>query len=333
MSQNKITQSIFGAAYLESISAPSSYHLRFQVRPNLGEKIRHHLDFAESHLQTNFFPAFSLPKDASVLHPTPSDDLEWLMFSAQAALSGDIRKRWQELIPNLESIRARTGTKIALSNAKSGNLTAAGYDNPQYFDDIAMIRAVGIALVHRNNQDLMRQSVRADAGFTHAQDGLWAAEAIADLTWKLFNSADKRTAITETVAQLPANTWLSATVSRALTSCALAKSGFERILILEREVIDQVPSHPNSAPETLACLLAHALYAQSVSEFLMAAFAHPRLADSLPALHGALASLLFDEAWLPAEIVPQIAPLTGCCLPNLAGASLSQLVQQIWAAA
>lgn len=329
MNESKVSQSIYGAAYLESISTASSYHRRFQVRPNLGEKIRHHLEFAELNLQTNIFPAFSLPQDAAVLHPAPSDDIEWLTFSAQAALSGDILKRWQELIPDRDKIRGRTGTKIAISNMAQGNSINAGYDNPQYFDDIAMIRALGIALVHRDNEELMRQSVLIDAGVTHAEDGIWAAEAVGSLVWNLVNSIDRDIAISETVAQLPSDSWVSATVSRALRQCDSAQGVFDRILVLEREIIDQVPSHPNSAPETLACLLAHAKYATSISEFLFAGLAHPRLADSLPALHGALAGLLFDKTWLPKEISSTIPPLTGCCLPRMAGLSLGQLIEQI----
>lgn len=329
MTDTKVAQSIYGAALLDSLSTPASYHLRLKVRPNLGEKLRDHLRFAEENMQTNIFPAFSLPQHSSILHPTPSDDLEWLAFSAKASLHGNITEYWNQLIVNISNVRGRTGTRIALTNRKNGNYVNSGYDNPQYFDDIAMIRAVGISLVNRYSEQDLQQSIEEDATITHALDGVWAAKAVGFLIWKLFNSVDRRSAILETVSELPNDSWINITSRRAIERCSSANSVFERVMVLEKEVIDQVPSHPNSAPETFSCLIAHALYSQSLNEFLFAAFAHPRLADSLPALHGALAGLLFDTDWVPSILASQIPPLTGCCLPNLAGLGLMDLIEQI----
>jgi len=332
MTRTKINQVVFGAALAESLTASSLYHRRDQVRANLGEKIRQHMQFAESKKQTNIVSAFSLPKDSKTLKPLPSDDLEWFAFSALAALSTDSIEYWYQLLPKLDEVSARTGTKIALKNLLLGNKDFAGYDNPQYFDDISMIRAIAIALVHRDSPANFAQALRADISLTHALDGLWAGTAVGELAWQLLNGASRNEAISKAISSIPSETWLGNSVQQGLSATEGVSGLFERVLILEDKVIDRVSSHPNTAPETSACLFAHAMQSHSSAEFLMASFLHPRLSDSLPALHGALATLLFNDEWVPNSYIQENSALVGCAIKDLAGLRLGTLAEEIYAA-
>jgi len=330
MSKEIIEQVVFGAALVESLTDSSSYHRRNLIRPNLGEKIQYHLKFAEENNQTNIVQVFSLPRDSSALDPLPSDDLEWFAFSALASLSGDTHKYWLDLLPKYQQISARVGTKIALANHLAGNHRFAGYDNPQYFDDISLIRAIAIALVHRNSRANFERDLAIDISFTHALDGLWAAYAVGELTWLLLNGASKEVALDKAIKSIPASSWLESNVNQALEVSSGARGIFDRVNRIERSIINRVPSHPTSAPETLACLFAHARFAQSQSEYLMSGYLHSRLLDSLPALHGALAALLFGEQWIPRSYLESSVELVGCSLPEMAGLPLSTLCQLIY---
>jgi hypothetical protein len=324
-----IQRVIYGAALAESLSAPSTYHRRHLVRENLSKKIRDHLEFADNNYQTNIISAFSLPRGSSVLAPRASDDLEWLTFSAIAAISGDIAGAWKNLAHTDEKIWARAGTQIALRNIRTGNFKYSGHDNPLYFDDISGIRAIGIALVFKDSALSAEGGIETDSGITHYSDGVWFAQVIGKLCWLLLNGENKSTAIEESLRLVPTDSWTSNLVQVALASTAGISNVFERVLILDSKIIDRTPSHSNIAPETLACLISHALNATTAEQFLASAFLHDRMSDSLPALHGALASLLFKQEWLPHGFLEQDLRLAGCSLPHLADFSLLDLADQI----
>lgn len=330
MSKEIIERVVFGAALAESLTESSSYHRRNLIRPNLGKKIQYHLEFAQKNKQTNIAQVFSLPRDSSALDPLPSDDLEWFAFSALAAISGDTHKYWLDLLPKYQQISARVGTKIALVNHLAGNHRFAGYDNPQYFDDISLIRAIAIALVHRNSRANFERDLAIDISFTHALDGLWAAYSVGELTWLLLNGASREDALDIAIKGIPASSWLESSVIQALEVSNGASDIFDRVIRIEKSIINRVPSHPNSAPETLACLFAHARFSQSQSEYLMSGYLHSRLLDSLPALHGALSALLFGEHWIPKSYLESSPELVGCALPEMAGLRLNTLCQRIY---
>jgi hypothetical protein len=329
ISAGTILNVIYGAALAESLSAPSAYHRRHLVRDNLSQKIRDHLEFADTNHQTNIISAFSLPRNSSYLAPRASDDLEWLTFSATAALSGDIRDAWTNLAHSHEEIRARTGTQIALRNIRNGNLSYSGYDNPLYFDDISGIRAIGIAMVFHKSASRAEEAILMDSAITHYADGIWFAQVIGKLCWLLFNGVSRSNAIEESLRLIPTNSWTGNLVKVALDETLGVSNIFERALILDAKIVDRTPSHSNIAPETLACLISHALNSYSAEQFLAASFLHDRMMDSLPALHGALASLLFQQDWIPSGYLDQDLKLTGCSLPHLADFSLMSLAEQI----
>lgn len=335
MSQLNISQeiknSVYGIALAESLTASSAYHRRLLIRPSLGEKIRDHLSFAELHSQTNIISAFTLPRNSAALAPAPSDDAEWFTFSALAAMSGNIINAWNELAQVNSTIKARAGTKIALGNRQAGNINFSGYDNPLYFDDIAGIRAIAIALTNHGCSEQAELDVLTDASITHAADGIWFAQAIGKLTWLLLNGVDRKTALITSLDHVQKSSWTSNLISTAIAKTEGISNTFERVLILDQEIVDRVPSHPNSAPETMAALYSHALNSTSADQFIASAFMHDRMLDSLPALHGGLAHLLFQENWLPASYLAQDLRLAGCCLPQLSEYSLSNLANEIWA--
>lgn len=329
MMRSQLEQIIFGSALAESLTADSRYHRRFLIRETLGDKLRDHGQFAEQHNQTNIFQAFSLPGRSEILDPSPGDDLEWLAFSALSAIEGDLFKVWKSLADSREKIRARTGTQIALKNLSAGNYEFSGYDNPQYFDDICLIRAIGIALVHRKNFNGMLKVIQEDIGFTHALDGIWAAESIAALTNNLLSGITRSDAIAEAIEMVPAGSWTAHTFEIAMAVAKSTNNLWDRVIALEQKIVNPVNSHANSAPETLACLLVHARYSANIQEFLFSGFLHSRYSDSMPALAGALASVIFNEDWVPKAYISPSKQLDGVCLPQFKNYPLSHLVREI----
>lgn len=283
---------------------------------------------------TNVARPYAHSNPPSQLHPGPGENLEWFVFTALAhrrvaagVLAGP-EDAWHELSTrDPELVRSRLAIRIALNNLRRGlRPPQSGHDNPHYFDDIAMIRALAAVAVLGQNDDAVRAAVRSDAQATHALDGLWCAVAASELFIALGGGAPAPDAVRIALEVLPEQTW-SRRVALASVDVAMSSSGpIERARRLSIEVGDWLYSYPISAPETLGFLLAHVAAAVDANDLLLGAL-QGRNASTLPALAGAAAAVLFGTEWIPRDEAMDHMRLTGLCLPEFAGEGALALLE------
>lgn len=280
---------------------------------------------------TNIPRPFVHASPPALLHPAPGEATEWFAFALQQHTHLASREErlagWQELARTEPGIRTRIGISAALSNLRRGlSAPQSGNDNPHYFDDLALPRAVAAAVVHSGVDP--RDVVRNDAEVTHGRDGVWCAESVALLFHHLLNGAPARTAVEEAKASLPEGSWSRRIIQDSLDVAATTDGAVQRSLALSTKVGDWIYSYPVAAPETVGFLFAHVSAAKSADDLLLGALAQPRNGAVLPALAGAAAAILFGTGWAPARLAPDVAVIKGLSLPSLQGKTLQTLLAE-----
>ena len=329
---------LYGLAIGDAVGWPAFYHRTYTL-PFWTRRLRREIDAAQEDQRVLRFPMpFSLNRPTEDLQFAPTDDTEWASFTMEALLETEgeltedvILSRWLALLDQ-EEVRGSISVQGALHNLRRGvRPPVTGSDNAHYFDDSACLRAIPIGVVWQGNREKILQQVELDAQVTNSRDGLWAAQALAVAVGALCGGSGLKQAVELARAVLPGNSWAARTAAEAWEmAIESAGSAFALIPKLDR-LINKEYSYGGAAPEVLALAFAiTALVDCDLERGIMYALAFPKLADSLPAVVGALcgAGSAHDHpafaGWLPV-----LAKLRGICLPHLAGRDYLQLVQDL----
>src|SRR3569833_2818925 len=133
-------------------------------------------EFAEEHRLTALPVPFALNQPVAPLAVGPSDDAEWLAWTART-LGADRRAAFAALD---DGVRARISVRTALDNLARGlDPPVSGHDNPHFFDDAAAVRAVAFGAAYAGDPRTAVRAARADAEVTNAEDGVHGAAAMA----------------------------------------------------------------------------------------------------------------------------------------------------------
>ncbi|BCJ35756.1 hypothetical protein Athai_32590 [Actinocatenispora thailandica] len=131
--------------------------------------------------------------------------------------------------------------------------------------------------------------------------------------------------------ELPADRLPGRTLRRALALVDPAGTPADAVPLLD-ELVDRVYSYGCAAAQTVpvaAALTAVALRSGTPAiDTILAATALPSLADSAPALTGALLGAVRGAADLPPSWTDRCRILAGCCDPTLAGVDLLDIVER-----
>lgn len=325
-----IRAAVLGLVTGDSFSASSAVHRIPLLAPKRAARMRSLAEYSDQQKQTTRPFPYTHAQPNWLLHPGPSDDIEWFVFAAENFLSkNEPMVAWKNLASRRDQIHARTGTKIALKNINDGlNPPQSGHDNPHYFDDIAITRALAAALLHFADKSELSCYVQRDAEVTHSEDGIYCALAFAHLAASLIRNEDVSTAIESARIMLPQNTWSRRIVDLALDQTRDTSDLFTRVMILEKVTIENIYAFPVSAPETLALLLAHLKHAKNAHEFVLSALSHKRKLDSLPPLVGAIAGIRFGDDWIPEQFRNEVE-LAGVCIPEFKGKKLTPIINSL----
>jgi len=331
MLEERLAGLVYGLALGEGTALPSAIHRLSILAPKRVLRMRTLGEYADNQKQTTRPFPYTHAQASHLLNPSPSDATEWFAFVADYMLSNqESLAAWQVLAKQSSDIRARTGTKIALRNLLEGkNPPASGHDNPHYFDDIAMIRALAIAAVHHRDRDVLNNKVLADSSITHSEDGVFCALAVAYLMASLLEGESIPQAIAGALHQIPNSSWSNYIVSSMIQKSAGVKETLVRYSILESSEIENIYAYPISAPETLGLLLAHLQNCSDSNELMFSGLLHKRKLDSLPALMGAVAGARFGISWIPKELRSDSLQLDGVSIPKLKAMTLSSLVSRL----
>ena len=274
---------------------------------------------------------FALNQPTAPFRSSPGVNSEWLAFQLKILAENRGRydreaamEAWQDLTQRRDTLRLTVGQHAALENIAAGvRAPTSGHDNPHYFDDSACFRAVALVCANRGDS---RSAVGSDAEISNAQDGIWAAQALAAALRVALDGADARTAVTLARESVPAGSWSSIEIDRALSHASEAAGLFDLIGRLADESTNHAYDYGNSAPETLAITLAILEFTGGELEpSLLAALSLPKTAASVAPMVGALCGALGTAGGVHFEP----APLQGLALPHLAGLQPLSLLDEL----
>ncbi|MER7462539.1 ADP-ribosylglycohydrolase family protein [Streptomyces sp. NPDC097981] len=351
---------LLGLASGDAAGWPAARH-RASRMPEWTRRLTRELDtFAEQNQTTTLPVPIALNQPPEPLCLGPSDDAEWAAFAAESVLTAagvllsDLSRSrrmraaidlaWNALAseiaaaaeraPEVESavlpLRARISVRAGLGNLAAGlRPPATGHDNPHYFDDAACVRACVLAVVHPGDPAAAADLAEFDARYTQDGDGVHGARAMAAAIAAALAGADTGTAVDAALGQLPEATEIGRNARHAVKLARAHTDGggaFAIVPTLEHEIVDHVYSYGIAAAETVPVALALATAARGrVGEAVPAAACLSRVADSAPALAGALTGALGGGSSIPAAWREACRTLSGCALPRLAGTDLVEL--------
>ncbi|MFD8272729.1 ADP-ribosylglycohydrolase family protein [Streptomyces flaveolus] len=349
---------LLGLAAGDAAGWPAARH-RAARMPEWTRRLTRELDtFAEQNATTTLPVPIALNQSPGPLRLGPSDDAEWAAFAAEALLRagddsalGDLSRErrtraaidltWNaaasevaaaaDRAPEIESavvpLRARISVRAGLGNLATGlRPPATGHDNPHYFDDAACVRACVLAVAHPGAPHLAADLAEFDARYTQDGDGVHGARAMAAALACALGDGDVEACVDAALAELPEETEIGRNTRQALALTAGAESAFALVPLLEHQIVDHVYSYGVAAAETVPVALALARAARGrIAEAVPAAACLSRVADSAPALAGALTGALGGGASIPATWRDACRTLPGCVLPRLTGTDLVEL--------
>ncbi|WP_406117083.1 ADP-ribosylglycohydrolase family protein [Streptomyces virginiae] len=354
---------LLGLAAGDAAGWPAARH-RASRMPEWTRRLTRELDtFAEQNATTTLPVPIALNQPPEPLRLGPSDDAEWAAFVAESVLTAagvllsDLSRSrrmraaidlaWNALAsevaaaaeraPEVESavlpLRARISVRAGLGNLATGlRPPATGHDNPHYFDDAACVRACVLAVVHPGDARAAADLAEFDARYTQDGDGVHGARAMAAAVATALSATGADDAVDAAVdaalEQLPEATEIGRNARHAVRLARTHKDGgaFAIVPTLEHEIVDHVYSYGIAAAETVPVALALATAARGrMIEAVPAAACLSRVADSAPALAGALTGVLGGGDSIPAAWREACRTLSGCALPRLAGTDLVEL--------
>ncbi|WP_078969787.1 ADP-ribosylglycohydrolase family protein [Streptomyces natalensis] len=360
--RGRIEGLLLGLAAGDAAGWPAARH-RAARMPEWTRRLTRELDtFAEQNATTTLPVPIALNQPPEPLRLGPSDDAEWAAFTAESVLTAagtrlgdpgrDHRMRaaldlaWTGLAgeiaaaadraPEVESavlpLRARISVRAGLGNLAAGlRPPATGHDNPHYFDDAACVRAAVLAVVRPGDPAAAADLAEYDARYTQDGDGVHGARAMAAAVAAALGRAPVDACVDAALGQLPEGTEIRRNAWHAVALARGAPGGaFALVPVLEHEIVDHVYSYGIAAAETVPVALALALAGGGrVAEAIPAAACLSRVADSAPALAGALTGALGGAAALPPSWRAACRVLSGCALPRLAGTDLVELAGRL----
>ncbi|MDP4086379.1 MAG: ADP-ribosylglycohydrolase family protein [Bacillota bacterium] len=336
---SKACGAFFGLSIGDSLGFPAMYH-RTTILPT---KRRNRLwDFSK---QTDEYRInkFSLPfthaMDESILDFSGTDDTEFAMISALMLLEcthfseDEFFEQWKNLVVNHESeIWSGISERSSIENIKKGFLPpATGNDNPHHFDDGAIARAVPIGIKFHGEPEKAAFITEKMASITNAEDGIYAAKAMAASIALAVDGASIREIVDEGIKYIPSNTWLFRKINQALSILeSVNNNGFAAVPLWNNQIVNSIYNYGNIAPETLA--VAYAIFLAAEGDFeksIMLSLMLPKQADSMPAMVGALSGAMNGMNVIPKTWIESNDTLKGFCIPHLKGVTITDTVKRL----
>lgn len=334
--QETIASVLLGMSIGESLSWVTPFS-RSQAMPQWLSRIRNKISAENYQRKLTTMPLpFALNQNTGPLQSQPGDLTEWAAWSAKLLIENDtlpdrktLLAEWQTLAKSEPPVRGRLSIQAALHNIRQG-LTSpqSGNFNPHYFDDGALPRAVVIGALFAGQAERASHFVALDAAFTHFEDGIFSAQALAAALSLAADGAEIQQIIDAALSQLPDHSLSRRQVGKALAfaeSCGA--NPLALAFFLSNELFSLEYSYGNAAHDVLAASLA--ILKVSTHDFnshLMAAALISRAGSGLMAITGALAGARFG---IPRELTAQIQPLEGYFVPAVKGISLFDLAEKL----
>lgn len=334
---------IFGLAYGDALGFPALFH-RFQS-PAIPQKRHRFLWRQNSELDEMGISRLMLPFTHRIAKETleicPTDDAEWAALTMMALLDCEsapardcFLAAWQKyVLPASDQIHSSFSERAAIENLKRGLLPPdTGNDNPLHYEDSAVARAVPIGLYCAGDADAAAQLAEWDAEITQAEDGVYAARAMAAAISLLADGADLDAALSRARREFPAGSWIAHVDLVADTCLKEIDQPADLTILLTARVVNTVYSYGNAAPETLPAAFAIVSASDGrLHDAVGLANNIAKSADSLPAMVGSLCGAYQGVAVLSPLWRKSLSELRGLSLPFLQGMNLEFLTDKMLA--
>ncbi|MCP4167731.1 MAG: ADP-ribosylglycohydrolase family protein [Chloroflexi bacterium] len=325
---------LLGLAYGDAIGFPALFHRFHDTRmPRRRHDFmwRNNKDLDEQRILRLMLP-FTHRVTSETLEPCPTDDTEFALLTLESLLASEgwptqetFLTPWtDQVLPAADKVLGGFSERAAIENMQRGLLPpATGNDNPLHYADAAVPRAVPIGLFCSGDPKAAALLTRLDAQITNAEDGVYAAQAMAVAIAMLAGGSPVEDAMQLARGCLPPGSWIEHGDEIA-QGCLLDMTEAEDLaVLLSRRLINTVYSYGNAAPETLPAALA---IVEAVAGDLrlgcQIANCIPKAADSLPAMVGALCGAHQGVGAISSRWQEALAEMRGLCLPFLKGVRL-----------
>ena len=336
--KQRATNAMVGLAIGDALSWTAMFHRSFLLPP-WTRRVRREIDSDSEKSNVIVTPMpFSLNQPAQHFSISPTDETEWAAFTSQILLRSNfnsykqsVLKEWINLAQSTNPIRGGVSTQAALHNLRNGiHPPQSGKENPHYFDDGAMARAVPIGIICAGQPDKAALLAEIDSCVTNSEDGVWAAQAMAVAISLVCSGESINNAITAAYYYLPEFSWIRRTVDEAMQIAQKSESVFSIIPELHNRIVNREYSYGNVAAETLALTFVIAdVHGNNFENALLTASGFAKSGETLPAMVGALTGAMHSSAIAGEHWLNAIGSLKGICIPFLAGKNYLTLTEQI----
>jgi ADP-ribosylglycohydrolase len=266
-----------------------------------------------------------------------TDDTEFAVLTAQTLLDcagqltlQHIAASWRKYILEQGGMGTRGGKPLygAVANLERGIMPPlSGHDNTHNDDDGAAMRIAPIGIICTGAPERAAKLAEIEACISHARDGIWGAQAVAASVALAMAGASTEAILAGGIAQLPADSWLSRAMARAMRICddhASIESAWE---LLHSELWTPVHS---AVAEALP--QAYAVFRLTGGDFRQGMFwaaNFGRDADTISAVVGALSGALHGQSVIPLDWQEKVRHPAGVCLKFASGSDIPTLAKAL----
>lgn len=333
---DRATGALLGLAAGDAIGMPALFHKSVRLG-SMRECLWPKATEADNEKVLRFPLPFTVSQTGA-LNLAGTDDTEMAALSAHMLLAcsskpsaDELLASWKSLVVEVDDNWLGVAERSSVKNIKAG-LTApdCGGDNPAYADDGAVARAIPVGIRFCGNPSDAAVVARKLAEITHAEDGVWAAGAMAASIAAAVGGASWDEALAAGIKEVPDDSWLRRGIDRTFAILDEEGSGFAAIPRWVNEIANTVYSYGTIAAETLPVAYAVASSAgEGIAPSIQLAALVAKQSDSMPAFAGALAGAVAGTAGLSPRWINSLDHLHGVTIPSVKGVSLSQLASQL----
>jgi ADP-ribosylglycohydrolase len=267
--------------------------------------------------------------------PAGTDDTEYAILSALllvhygAALTArDVEAAWHVWIADRDEGPFRGAgfsERGTLENLRRGLASPITAQHRHAWSDGLAMRATPYGVHAAGRPAEAARLVAIDGTVSHEGEGIYGGQAVAAGVAAAMSGGDCAAVITAALSVVPEDSWTARSLRRAVTVARRVRRD-PALSVLDREralrsavVIGGYP-WTDLAPEAVG--LAFGAFALADGEFtgsVLTAVNMGRDADTTAALAGALAGTVGGLGAIPARWSAAIGPVTGSCLPAMAG--------------
>ncbi|MET9244251.1 ADP-ribosylglycohydrolase family protein [Nonomuraea sp. NPDC003709] len=269
-----------------------------------------------------------------------TDDTEYAIFAASllarhghALTSADVAQAYRrEIIPRIAGPMrgagfSELGTVEALRRGLAPPLTGLVHSHG-WSDGLAM-RAAPYGVFCPGDPAEAARLVEQDGLVSGSGEGILGGRAVAGAVAAAMGGASVQDVVRAALSVIPADSWTARNVVRA---CATLPTTDEEALVeaLHEAVVVRHYPWTDVAPEAVALALAAVLAGDGdVEASVTFGVSLGRDADTIGAIAGAIAGAMRGEGGVPERWAARIGPVTGKCLPVVAGKHVLDVADEL----